>query len=76
LEPPFVGSPGFLLTFGQVRSHDLCRAEEPKQAKLGEAAEKEARPGHKMIEPPASDLMVDMPVVSERQPNVDVRQKK
>jgi hypothetical protein len=76
LEPPVLGFPGFLLTLCQVRSHDSLRAEEPKQAKLGETTEKEVRHRGEMIEPPASDEMMEMPIVGERQPNVDVRQKK
>jgi hypothetical protein len=43
---------------------------------LGEATEKEAGRGGEMIKPPPGGEVVGMPVVSEREPNVDVREKK
>jgi hypothetical protein len=65
-----------LLTLCQVRSHDGRRTQKPKQTELGEATEKEARHGGERIKPLPGGEVVDMPVVTERDPNIDVREKK
>ena len=76
LEPAVIGSPGFLLTFYLVGTHYSRRAQKPKQSELCEAAEKEARHGRDTLEPLACRGVVDMPIVSERHPDVYVREKK
>ena len=76
MKPTVVDFPSFLLTFCQIRSHDGCRTQKPKQAKLSVATEKEPRHRGEMIEPPAGGAVVGVPVVGERHPNVDVRGKK
>ena len=76
LKPAVIGSPGFQLAFYLVGAHYSGRAQKPQQSELSEAAEKEARRGSDTLEPLACGRVVDMPIVSERHPNVDVREKK
>jgi hypothetical protein len=76
LKPVVVGSPGLLLTLHLARAHDSRSAQEPKKSELGEATEKEARHGGEILEPLEGGDVVDMPIVSERHPNVDIREKK
>jgi hypothetical protein len=76
LKPIVAGSPGLLLSPCQVRAHHGCGAQKAKQAELGEAAEKEAGQGCEMVEPPAGGAVVDMAVLGEGDPDVDIREKK
>ena len=76
LEPAVISLPSFQLTSYLVGAHYGHRTQKPKQPELGEAAKKEARHGRDTLEPLARGGMVDMPIVSERHPNVDVREKR
>ena len=75
-EPTIVRIPRVLLAFCVVRTHHRRRAQETKKPKLGQAAEEEMRRGSKTREPLTRHDVVDMPVVRQRNPNVDVREKR
>jgi hypothetical protein len=76
LQPAVICFPGFLLAFDLAGAHDGCSTQEPKKSELGEATEKEARHGREILEPLEGGDVVDMPIVSERHLNVDIREKK
>ncbi len=76
LEPAVIGLPGFLLASCLVGTHDNRCAQEAQKSELSEATEKETRDAREVLEPRDGNRVVDMAIVSERHPNVDVREKK
>jgi hypothetical protein len=75
-EPSVVGLPRLRLIPNVSASHHRLSGEQAKQAKLSEATEEEARIQGKGIEPARGDMVVDMPVVRQGDPDVYVREKK
>ena len=57
-------------------SHDRFRSEEAEKAELCEAAEEEAGVHRKPGKPCRSSWVMDVPLVGESDPDVDIREKK
>ena|SRR5712691_8631483 len=75
LQPAIVGVPCLRLILDFV-AHDGFRSEEAEKAELGEAAEKETGIGRKPGKPCGSASVMNVPLVGEGDPNVDIREKK
>jgi len=74
--PAIVCSPRFRLAHDLIGFHDCFRGQESKEAELCEPAEEQARSWGEAFEPAARDQMVDVPLVGEGDPDIDVREKK
>ena len=76
LKPAVVGLPGLPLAFCAILAHDRSRSEQSKEPELREAAKEKARGGRQTFEPRASGRVVNMAVIGESNPDVDIREKK
>jgi len=74
IEPAVVNVPGFVLK-KNFPAHNGFRSEEAQKTELCDATESDARVFVQRLEPSGGDAMVNMAVVSQREPNVDVREK-
>ena len=75
LEPAIVGLPSLRLVHDFV-GHDRFRGEEAEKTKLCEAAEKKAGIRRDAGKPRCGAGVMDMPLVAEGDPDVDIREKK
>jgi hypothetical protein len=70
-----IGSPRLRLAQDLVIAHDGLGGEKPKQTKLGEAAEAQTGIFVQPFEPRFRCAVMDMALVKERQPYIDIREK-
>jgi len=74
IEPAIVNVPGFVLK-KNFSAHYGSRGEEAQKTELCDATESDARVFVQRREPSGGDAMVNMSVVSQCEPDVDVREK-
>ena len=75
LQPPIIGLPGPRLIHDFV-THDRLGSEEAEKTQLGEAAEKETGVRREHGKPRRAARMMDVCLVGEGDPDVDIREKK
>jgi hypothetical protein len=75
LQPAIVGLPRLRLIHDFV-GHDRCRSEEAEKTELCETAEKEAGVRRKNGKPGGGTGMMDVALVGEGDPDVEIREKK
>ena len=75
LEPSIVSVPSLLLVHDLV-AHDRFGGQETEQSQLREPAEEEARVRVNGAEPVVRNHVMNMPLVGEGDPDVDIREKK
>ena len=75
LVPPIVGRPRLRLRHDLV-AHHRFRRQQSQQAELRQSAEDEARVRRQRREPRRRNPVVHVPLVGERHPDVDVREKR
>jgi len=73
LQPSVVGGPRLWLSHDLV-AHYGFRRQQPQQAELREPAERQRGIRRQRLEPPGRNPVVDVPLVGERHPDVDVRE--
>lgn len=74
--PAVIGFPGSLLALDAFRAHHRRSRKQAKESELSEAAEEEPRGRRDSLEPFSRDFVMNVRVKGERDPNVDVREKK
>jgi len=75
LEPTVIGLPGLRLIHDFV-GHDRFRGEQAEKAKLGEAAEKEAGVRGEPGKPSRGAGVMDVALIGQGHPDVEIREKK